>query len=75
MKQALTDLLTSVEGLVLFVCLALGFALGKVKFWKISSVASPAPSSSPSSSACSASPSTARCRTLPSPCSSSPSAT
>ncbi|WP_433221300.1 aspartate-alanine antiporter [Dactylosporangium sp. CS-047395] len=35
MKDAITDLLTSVEGLVLFVCLALGFAIGKVKFWKI----------------------------------------
>ncbi|WP_027346077.1 aspartate-alanine antiporter [Hamadaea tsunoensis] len=36
MKDWLTDLLNSVEGLVLFVCLALGFALGKVRFWKIS---------------------------------------
>ncbi|MBB5873263.1 aspartate-alanine antiporter [Allocatelliglobosispora scoriae] len=36
MKDWLTDLFNSVEGLVLFVCLALGFALGKIKFWKIS---------------------------------------
>ncbi len=36
MKDGLTSLFNSVEGLVLFVCLALGYALGKVKFWKIS---------------------------------------
>ncbi|NUR73115.1 MAG: aspartate-alanine antiporter [Hamadaea sp.] len=32
----MTDLFKSVDGLVLFVCLALGFAIGKIKFWKIS---------------------------------------
>lgn len=36
MKDWLTDLFKSVDGLVLFVCLALGFAIGKIKFWKIS---------------------------------------
>ncbi|MCP2324631.1 aspartate-alanine antiporter [Hamadaea flava] len=36
MKDWLADLFKSVDGLVLFVCLALGFAIGKIKFWKIS---------------------------------------